>query len=120
MHNWATDHSTILSEFASIGAPITFSVATSEQDPETEQITVSTTRVSGRAVQIRGESKRYADLGLNIQRQPLTLLFAADVYGNVPAVGASATWRGATYFVMAVDETAPSGTVLFSRLVLGR
>ena len=91
-------------------------------DPATDTWTApSVTTVTGSAIQVRGDPRRYAALGLVLTTMP-TLFFAPTTYGQCPEPGDSVLWplvNGKTYTVKDVDPIAPDGVVIAARIVVG-
>ena len=97
---------------------ITFTKVTQAYDPATDTMTPTTTTVTGSAIQVRGDPRRYQALNLNLVTMP-TLFFAPTVYGESPGVGDTVIWALKSYTVRDVSDIAPDGVVIASRVVVG-
>lgn len=89
-------------------------------DPLTGQTTGATTvTVSGKAMQIDGDPDLYKALSLLETDNP-TLLFVPDTAGQMPALGATASWGSQTYAVKHRKPLAMNGTPTAAQIVVSR
>lgn len=100
---------------------ITFTRSTRTYTPTTDVSTVAETTITGSAIQVRGDPRRYAALGLVLSEMP-TLFFSPTTYGDTPAPGDTVVWpdSGHTWTVKDVDPIAPDGVLIAARIVIGR
>ena len=99
----------------------TFTRKANTYNPETGVLTVSESTISGSAVQVKSDPRRFDALGLSLLEN-LTLLFTPTTYGETPQPGDEVTWpaSGTVYKVADVDPTAPDGKTILARVVIGR
>ena len=97
---------------------VTFTRVSRYYDPATDTSIDTSTSITGNALQVRGDPKRYKALNLVLTTMP-TLLFAPTVYGECPEVGDRVTWASKPYTVRDVDQIAPDGIVIAARIVIG-
>lgn len=117
--SYVAEHASALADVTEAGAPVafvrhtpgTYDAATGLTSPS------SRTEVAGAAMRVKGDPRKYATLGLTEHEAP-TLFFVATTYGDVPPLGASVSFGGATYTVRDVAPFAPDGTAIFSRVVV--
>ncbi len=77
------------------------------------------TGVTGAAMRVRGNPDTYRALSLIESKSP-TLLFVPTTYGGaLPPLSDTLVFGGTTYTVVDVNPTAPDGTPIFARLVVG-
>jgi hypothetical protein len=119
--SYADDHASALADVTAAGAPVSFDAKRSTVDPTTDTETnIVTVSVTGSAVEVKGDLLRYQALGL-ITADARTLFFTPDVYGAVPALGASVSWGDVAYLVKSIfDPIAPDGIVLACNVVVSR
>ncbi len=100
---------------------ITFTRATRTYTATDDTSTVAETTITGSAIQVRGDPRRYTALGLVLSEMP-TLFFSPTTYGSTPAPGDTVTWPtgGSTWTVKDVDPIAPDGVLIAARVVIGR
>lgn len=91
----------------------------SNYDPETDTATVTETEITGVALRVRGEPKRYAELGL-VESQAPTLFFVPTTYGDTPEPGDAVEWLNDTYIVRDVDPLAPDGVTISARVIIAK
>lgn len=104
---------------------ITFTRRTSSgYDGSTDQSVVVETTITGNAIQVRGDPRRYKALGFVLSTMP-TLFFTPTEYG-LEANGSdfvqpsdTVVWGSRTYTVRDVDPIAPDGVVIAARIVIG-
>lgn len=83
----------------------------------------ATTTITGSAIQVKGDPKRYAALEL-VLTEALTLFFTPTGYpllANTDAFvqsGDSVVWNDQTLIVRDVDPIAPDGYVIAARIVV--
>lgn len=97
---------------------ITFTRRTRDYDPATDTSQVTETTITGSALQVRGDPRRYKALNLNLSTMP-TLFFTPTNYGDQVQPGDTTTWANKTYTVRDVEDIAPDGVVIASRIVIG-
>lgn len=101
---------------------ITLTRRTNTLDEATGLVTPTESTITGSAIQVRGDPKRYEAVGLVLQTMP-TLFFTPTTYGDTPGVGDQVTWpvtNGSVYTVRDVDVIAPDGVTIAARLVIGK
>lgn len=97
---------------------ITFTRNTqSAYDPETDTSSTSETTITGVAIRVPGDPKRYAALGL-VESDAPTLQFVPTTYGNTPEPGDTVTWANETYTVRDVEPVAPDGVTILARVII--
>jgi hypothetical protein len=102
------------------GAAVTFTKVTSTVDPTTDQSSSPvTTTVTGRAMQVDGDPDTYEKLELVESENP-TLLFSPDTVGQLPDLGSSVPWGGASYVVKNRKPLAMNGTATAAMVVVGK
>jgi len=94
-------------------APGTYDAAT---DAWTAPVT---TTITGNAIQVKGDPRRYRALSL-VMTEALTLLFAPTTYGETPAPGDAVTWASVVYTVRDVETNAPDGVTITARVIVSR
>ena len=99
----------------------TFTRKANTYNPETGVLTVSESTITGSAVQVESDPRRFDALGLSLLEN-LTLLFTPTTYGETPQPGDEVTWpaSGTVYKVADVDPIAPDGVTILARVVIGR
>jgi hypothetical protein len=103
---------------------VSFARVTQSHDAATGLVTPTSTTIAGRALQVRGQPRRYEALGLRLDTMP-TLLFeptSLALRANTSAFvqpGDTVTWNSATLTVRDVDVVAPDGLVQLARIVVG-
>lgn len=117
--SYAATHARAASKVANAGTAVTFSrihagTFAFATDQRTGDYTVT---VAGSAVRVKGNPLQYQALGLS-QAEAVTLLFAPTTYGELPELGSTATWDGATVTVKNVSPTAPDGTAILARVIV--
>lgn len=116
--SYSGDHASALADVRDAGAAVSFTRKTgATYDAENDQfVGGSADTISGHAVEIPGDPKRYERLGL-VQRKNVTLLFAPTAYGEVPDPGYHVTWGSVGYAVKDVTTVAPDGTAILATVV---
>ena len=123
--SYADDHASAHADIAEAGFSVSFSRSVGTLDESTDTVSSSTTTTySGVAVRLPGNVRTYAALGLT-EREPVTLLYCTDTYGDVvPPLGATtstAALGGGTYTVQSIDPLAPDGSkAITATLVIAR
>ncbi len=117
--SYSADHAGAYADVKAAGAAVTFSVVTQTYNATTDAMTGVTTTVAGYAMQVRGNPREFEALGV-VERQPIVLLFAPTTYGDVPTLGSTVTWGGASYTVKDTMPIAPDGTAILSRVTVIR
>lgn len=79
----------------------------------------STTTVSGKAIQTRGNPKTYDRLSLKQSEAP-SLFWVPDTMGELPLPNYSITWGGRALKARDIDPIAPNGTAIAARIVVSR
>ena len=97
---------------------VTFTRVAKSYDPATDTSIDTTITVSGSAMQVGPDYRRYKALNLVVETMP-TLLFCPTYYGACPVVGDTTTWATKKYTVRDVAQIAPDGVVIAARIVLG-
>ena len=115
--SYAADHAGALADIKEAGADVTFSKNARTYDRGTGRSTVSAQSVVGYAIEVRGSPRVYEALGLKIT-EAVTLVFAANTYGDIPNLGMTCSWGGETYTVRDVSPTAPDGIAILARVVV--
>ena len=105
MTKYGAEHSSAFQDVKDAGAEVSFRK--------------KTTRVSGVALQVKGDPEEYEALKL-IEKAALTLLFVSETYGDSPPLGSSCEWGGLRYQVESVRKLAPDGTAILSRVIVSR
>lgn len=83
----------------------------------------STSTITGSAIQVRGDSARYRDLGLVLSTMP-TLLVTPSAYplkantDEFVLPGDTVEWNDQTLTVKDVDPVAPDGYVIVARIIV--
>lgn len=124
--SYVTRHDAMLARVALQGAAITFSkpttssnnAATYESGSDTAATPPATTVVSGRAM-AASDSRSY-EANSNVQQAVLELLFVPDIYGTLPAPGATATWNGVDIVIATVGAIAYDGVAIGARIAMER
>ena len=108
---YAPEHASALADLKAAGAsPIIFTRADGH-------------KVSGAAIEVRGDPVRYQLAELVLATMP-TLLFAPDDYGlraftpSFVLPGDRTTWNGIGFVVRDINYTAPDGVVIVSSIVI--
>lgn len=102
---------------------ITFTRLTLTIDPATELATPTTTTITGSAIQVKGDPRRYEADGLTLSTMP-TLFFTPTSYAlraftdEFVKPGDTVVWQTTTYVVRAVDPLAPDGFVIAARIIV--
>jgi hypothetical protein len=119
--SYAVDHASALADVTAAGAAVTFTVTNpGTSNPLTGQFTGnSTSTVTGSALRVKGDPKRYEALNL-VESEAPTLLFTPTTYGQLPSLEATVTFGGTVYRVRDVDPLAPDGTAILARIVVSR
>lgn len=119
MASYATEAASALADVTAAGAAVTFTkVAPGTYDGTTDTWSNPTNAsVSGYAIRVRGNPDTYEKLNL-IEALSNTLLFTPSTYGQVPALGSEVVWDGVTYTVRDVNQLAPDGKAILSRVVV--
>jgi hypothetical protein len=119
--SYAADHAGALADIQAAGASVTFSRTSpgTYNGPAGTFSSATTTSVAGAAVQVTGNTKRYAELGL-VEANTRTLLFAPTTYGASPDLGMACTWGGEEFVVRDAPTLAPDGSAILSRVVVSR
>jgi hypothetical protein len=121
MANYAPDHAAALADVADAGADADFTF----EDPGTlDEATglytsASTTTVSGKAIQTRGNPKTYERLSLKQSEAP-SLFWVPDTLGQLPLPDYRITWGGRALVARDIDPIAPNGTAIAARIVVSR
>lgn len=116
---YATEHRDALADIKAAGVAVTFTSQGRTYNATAGTSTVSTTTVTGYAMRVRGNPKRYEALGL-VEAEAPTLLFAPTTYGDEVALGATCTWGGGTFTVRDVSPVGPDGDTIVARVVVSR
>jgi hypothetical protein len=118
---YAADHASALADITGAGALVSFDAKSSTVDPTTDiDVDTGTVSVTGSAVEVKGNLLRYQALGLLVG-DVRTLFFTPDVYGALPALGATVTWGGVAFVVKSLfDHIAPDGIALACKVVVSR
>ena len=123
--SYAEDHASAKADIAEAGFSVSFSRSVGTVDEATDTVSSSTTTTyTGVALRMPGDARTYAALGLT-ERDPITLLYATDNYGDaLPPLGATtstAALGGGTYTVQSIDPLAPDGSkAITATLVIAR
>jgi hypothetical protein len=117
--DYSTLHARLVRTASKRGADVTFSAGgEGVYDPDTDTWAGGATgEVAGKAIQIKDDPERYAAKGL-VLVDSVSLFFVPNTLGQVPGVGSSVAWGGATRTVKAVEPVAPSGTAIGATVVL--
>lgn len=97
---------------------VTFTRSTRTYDAATDTSSVVASTITGSAIQVRGDPRRYKALGLTLTDMP-TLFFCPTTYGECPAVGDTVTWTSKRYTVRDVSPIAPDGVTIAARIIVG-
>lgn len=121
MSSYTTEHAGALEDIQDAGSPVTFSLEVKgAYTAATDSFAApTTTEIDGHAIAVRGDPQAYRDLGL-VFGAGLTLLFAPETYGELPAPLSTVEWAGSTWTVRAVDPVAPNGDAIMARVVCTR
>lgn len=122
MSDYSAQHAAALAALQAKGAAVSFvKVEQGTHNPETETYGEPTlTSVDGWAIEVKSdqaENQNIAADGL-VLRQPVTLLFAANTFGEVPAIGSTGSWAGTQRTVHLVRPLRPDGTAIISRVLV--
>lgn len=120
--HFPSEHAGALQDLAAYGAPVTFTQTRVNyiDAPTDETSTPITDTVTGYAMRVRGNPVMYAAQSL-IESEAPTLLFAPDVIGTLPRVGAVlADFGGESYTVAAIYPVAPDGVPILARIMVQR
>ena len=89
-----------------------------------DTLTETVTTITGSAIQVRGDPRRYKALGFVLTDMP-TLFFSPTSDGlragtdEFVQPGDTVVWATRTYTVKDVDPIAPDGVVIAARVVIG-
>lgn len=103
---------------------ITFTRTALAVDPATEVAVETVTTITGSAIQVAGDPRRYAADGLTLSTMP-TLFFTPTTYAlraftdEFVKPGDTVVWQSVQYVVRAVDPIAPDGFVIVARIIVG-
>jgi hypothetical protein len=103
---------------------ITFTRRSPVYDASSDTSVIVETTITGNAMQVRGDPRRYKALGLTLLTMP-TLLFTPTDYeieangSDFVQPGDTVVWTSRTFTVKDVDPIAPDGVVIASRIVIG-
>jgi hypothetical protein len=103
---------------------ITFTRIEETLDPVTGLVTVSTSTITGSAIQVRPSASRYAAVGLSVAANP-SLLFTPSAYplrantDEFVMPGDTVVWNTKTWTVRDVDTVSPDGFVVVARIAIG-
>lgn len=103
---------------------ITFTRTRRVYDETTDQSVAVTSTITGNAIQVRGDPRRYKALGLVLSTMP-TLFFTPTDYALLAngtefvQPGDTVQWASKEYTVRDVDPIAPDGNVIAARIVIG-
>ena len=100
---------------------ITFTRRTRTYTATTDTATLVESTMTGSAIQVRGDPKRYQAAGLVLSEMP-TLFFSPETYGDTPEPGDTVVWPegGSTWTVRDVDPIAPDGVTIAARVIIKR
>lgn len=96
---------------------VTFTRVSQTYDAATDTMTSTSSTVTGSAMQVRPNYRRYKALGLALETV-LTLFFVPTTYGDVPLPGDTVVWGSTTYTVRDVETLAPDGVLLAARVAI--
>jgi len=122
---YEAEHRDAFATISAEGDTIKFIVTTREfnrANPSRPKVSYS--KVSGVAMQVRGDPAEYQRLNL-IEKASKTLLVVTDSYGESPSVGAKVEWRPRpplekNWVVESVKPVAPDGVAIMSRVIISR
>lgn len=103
---------------------VTFTRRAQSYTDATDVTTEAVTTITGNAIQVRGDPRRYKALNLVLTTMP-TLFFSPTTYtaraGTDEFIqpGDTVVWATKTYTVKDVDPIAPDGVVIAARVVIG-
>lgn len=104
---------------------LTFTRATQGHDPETGQVTPTTSTITGEGIVVRGDAQRYKALGL-VESVAPCILFTPSSYplkaftDEFVQPGDTVDLLGTTYTVRDVQPTALDGYVIVARIIVSR
>src|SRR3990172_6553560 len=115
---YASKQSSALATLQRKGAAITFTLRVDgTPDPTTGDFSGATTiAVSGYAVEDEGDPTEYEALELT-KLSPVTLLFASNPVGSLPALGSVGTWGGVAKTVKRIRPVQPDGAPIVAYVV---
>ena len=118
---YATEAAGAYADILAAGEAVTFTLVTpGTEDPSTGAFgTPTSTTVTGAAVEIQGDPKRYLAPGV-VVAQAAILLFASPTYGELPDLDAQVLWGADLYAVKHVKPLRPDGTGILARVVVTR
>lgn len=118
---YSVEHASALADIRAAGTDVTFTLTTPGTHSESTGTfsTPTTADVTGSALEVAGDPRQYAELGLT-SHQSATLLFAPDTYGDTPSLNAQVLWGSDLYTVKAVKPLRPDGTAILARVVVSR
>jgi hypothetical protein len=116
---YTADHASALTDVASAGAAVTFTLVTRTQTASGTFGTATSSTVTGYATEDGGDPIEYARLNLAQSEAP-RLFFVPTTLGDVPPLGSTVSWGGATYTVRSSKPYRPDGVALFSYVIVAR
>ena len=120
---YSSQHASALAQIMRKGVAVTFTqTLPGTHDPAHDTWSApSTSTVTGYAVRVQPRSsldvERYSALGLKPSDAPM-LLFAPDIYGDTPELGATVSWAGVACVVRDVTLVAPDATAILAKVVV--
>lgn len=122
MTHYAGEHAGALADLAAAGVAVSFTQTSATYlDAATDETsTPITDTVTGYAMRVRGNPVQYAAASL-VESEAPTILFAPDVIGTLPRVGAVLTdFGGESYTVAQLFPVAPDGVAILARIMVSR
>lgn len=120
MSSFVAEHASALADVRQApGVRVVFRARGGSYAGANDQRVPSPSMVAGWAIRTRGEPDTYEALTL-VEEEAPTLLFVPDTLGEVPPLGATATWEGRQYTVRDVLPLEPDGHPILARVVIAR
>ncbi len=117
---YMSDHIDAVNELTEAGDAIVFVKKSRLPDAADPSLTrIARTTVGGVAIEKRGDPKEYEQLKL-VEKDLVTLVFAATNYGDTVPLGANVNWNSRGYRVVSVRNVAPDGVPIISNVVIAK
>lgn len=116
---YESEHQGALTDVRDAGVRVSF-VARTPAEYDAESDTWEETdcgSVDGYAVQVSGDAREYERLGL-VETEASTLMFVAELFGEMPRLGGVVEWAARSQTVKSVRPFAPAGVAIFSYVII--
>lgn len=117
--SYAADHAGALASVREAGAAVTFTRTVQTHTESTDDVSPTTSTVSGYAVRKRGVPKAYAPDTLTTT-ELVTLFFVPTTFGEKPVLGSVVVWASVKYRVKYLESLEPDGTSIASTVVVAK